>query len=44
MNEELMQVDKLLDDECFFAPFREKFHTLLVENPKRMLQFAPAGD
>ena len=27
MNEELTQVDKLLDDESFFAPFRERFHT-----------------
>ena len=27
MNEELTKVDKLLDDECFFAPFREKFGT-----------------
>ena len=27
MNEELTRVDKLLDDERFFAPFREKFHT-----------------
>jgi len=26
MNEELTQADKLLDDECFFTPFREKFH------------------
>jgi len=29
MNEELTQVDKLLDDERFFAPFREKFHTCI---------------
>jgi len=27
MNEELTKVDKLLDDERFFAPFREKFCT-----------------
>jgi transposase, IS5 family len=27
MNEELTQVDKLLDDERFFAPFRERFGT-----------------
>jgi len=27
MNEELTQVDKLLDDERFFAPFRERFCT-----------------
>ena len=27
MNEELTQVDKLLRDDRFFAPFREKFHT-----------------
>jgi IS5 family transposase len=27
MNEELTQVDKLLDDERFFAPFRDRFHT-----------------
>jgi hypothetical protein len=27
MNEELTQVDKLLDDECFFAPFLERFGT-----------------
>jgi len=27
MNEELTQVDKLLDDERFFAPFRERFNT-----------------
>jgi transposase, IS5 family len=27
MNEELTRVDKLLDDERFFAPFREKFGT-----------------
>jgi len=27
MNEELTRVDKLLDDECFFAPFRERFGT-----------------
>ena len=27
MNEELTQVDKLLDDERFLAPFREKFST-----------------
>jgi IS5 family transposase len=29
MNEELTRVDKLLDDERFFAPFREKFGTRL---------------
>jgi len=29
MNEELTQVDKLLDDERFFAPFQEKFHTCI---------------
>jgi len=23
-NEELIRVEKLLDDECFFAPFRER--------------------
>jgi IS5 family transposase len=27
MNEELTEVDKLLDDERFFAPFRERFAT-----------------
>ena len=27
MNEELTQVDKLLDDERFFTPFRERFYT-----------------
>ena len=27
MNEELTQVDKLLDDDRFFAPFRERFNT-----------------
>ena len=27
MSEELTQVDKLLDDERFFTPFRERFHT-----------------
>jgi IS5 family transposase len=27
MNEELTRVDKLLDDERFFAPFRERFST-----------------
>jgi IS5 family transposase len=27
MNEELTQVDKLLDDERFLAPFRERFYT-----------------
>ena len=27
MNEELSKVDKLLDDERFFAPFKEKFST-----------------
>jgi IS5 family transposase len=27
MNEELTQVDRLLDDERFFAPFRERFNT-----------------
>ena len=27
MNEELTRIDKLLDDERFFAPFREKFGT-----------------
>ena len=27
MNEELTQVDKLLDDERFFAPFQERFGT-----------------
>ena len=27
MNEELTQVDKLLDDERFFTPFRERFST-----------------
>ena len=27
MNEELTQVDKLFDDERFFAPFRERFDT-----------------
>jgi len=29
MNEELTQVDKLLDDERFFAPFRERFGTTI---------------
>jgi len=29
MNEELTQVDKLLDDERFFAPFRERFGTTM---------------
>ena len=29
MNEELTRVDKLLDDERFFAPFRENFHTCI---------------
>jgi IS5 family transposase len=29
MNEELTQVDKLLDDDRFFAPFRERFGTRL---------------
>jgi len=29
LNEELTQVDKLLDDERFFAPFREKFGTTM---------------
>jgi len=29
MNEELTQVDKLLDDERFFAPFRERFSTTM---------------
>lgn len=29
MNEELTQVDKLLDDERFLAPFREKFGTTM---------------
>ena len=29
MNEELIQVDKLLDDERFFAPFRERFGTTM---------------
>ncbi|MFC2058156.1 ISNCY family transposase [Chloroflexota bacterium] len=27
MNEELTRVDKLLDEECFFVPFRERFYT-----------------
>lgn len=27
MNEELTKVDNLLDDECFLAPFRERFGT-----------------
>ena len=27
MSEELSRVDKLLDDERFFAPFRERFYT-----------------
>jgi len=27
MNEELSQVDKLLDDERIFVPFRERFRT-----------------
>jgi IS5 family transposase len=27
MNEELTKVDKLLDDDCFFTPFEEKFGT-----------------
>ena len=27
MNEELTRVDKLLDDDRFFAPFRERFGT-----------------
>ena len=27
MNEELTRVDKLLDDERFFAPFRKRFDT-----------------
>jgi IS5 family transposase len=29
MNEELIQVDRLLDDERFFTPFREKFGTTM---------------
>ena len=29
MNEELTQVDKLLDDERFFAPFRQRFGTTM---------------
>jgi IS5 family transposase len=29
MNEELTKVDKLLDDERFFAPFRERFGTTI---------------
>jgi IS5 family transposase len=29
MNEELTRVDKLLDDERFFAPFRERFGTTM---------------
>jgi IS5 family transposase len=29
MNKELTQVDKLLDDERFFAPFRERFGTTM---------------
>jgi len=29
MNEELTKVDKLLDDERFFAPFRERFGTTM---------------
>ncbi len=29
MNEELTEVGKLLDDERFFAPFRERFYTRL---------------
>ena len=27
MNEELTKVDKLLDDDCVFAPFKEEFYT-----------------
>ena len=27
MNEELTKVDRLLDDDCFLAPFRERFST-----------------
>jgi IS5 family transposase len=27
MSEELAKIDRILDDERFFAPFREKFHT-----------------
>ncbi len=27
MSEELSKVDKLLDDECFFTTFRERFYT-----------------
>ena len=29
MNEELTRVDKLLNDECFLAPFRERFSTCM---------------
>jgi IS5 family transposase len=29
MNDELTQIDKLLDDERFFAPFRERFSTTM---------------
>jgi IS5 family transposase len=29
MNEELTKVDKLLDDDCFFAPFRQRFGTTM---------------
>ena len=29
MNEELTRVDKLLDDDRFFAPFRERFGTCI---------------
>ena len=27
MSDELAEVDRLLDDERFFAPFRERFYT-----------------
>ena len=29
MSDELAEVDRLLDDERFFAPFRERFYTLM---------------
>ena len=35
MNEELTKVDKLLDDERFFVPFRERFGTRIGRPTRR---------
>lgn len=40
LNEELTRVDKLLDDERFFAPFRERFGTTMGRADNRCVHLS----